>query len=478
MSDVVIENKLEEGMTFKSVREAVEYLGYTPSKYSASNQCKLKHFCEYAINSNHTITITKKLNDVLPFRTSDYKYDIGQNLQGKLSSFSIINRYKKEVVENTGLRLRKTYVCQCENNHPQFDLDESQITNGTGCPYCCSRRLAPGKSLYDLRPDLLCYLDNPEDAKYYTEHSNKYIDCHCPKCFIPKSMLINNLSKHGFSCNVCSDGISYPNKFVRNVFDQLGYKYQIEQKFDWSNGRIYDEYFEQFNMIVENHGEQHYNPNKFGMSNLDVHAIDIEKHKLAINNGIEIYIELDCRKSDLDYIKNSIMKSDLPNILKFNQDDIDWNLCDYIASNSLIREVWDFWNTTNDYHATIEHFNLSYQTITNYIKRGVQIGVCNKLFSVENSISENKHFNRDRYNTRPVYCITDDIYFSCGGEASKYYSGKGLVYQGHSISRAAKQGKEYKGKRFKYITKEDYNNLKSLSLKDKKIIVIGDFLSK
>ena len=53
--------------------------------------------------------------------------------------------------------------------------------------------------------------------------------------------------------------------------------------------------------------------------------------ELALRNGIDEYIIIDCRKSNLNWIKNNILDSSLVNIFKL--DDIDWELCDEYKIN-------------------------------------------------------------------------------------------------------------------------------------------------
>lgn len=147
----------------------------------------------------------------------------------------------------------------------------------------------------------------------YTEHSNKRIKVKCPDCGFIREINISQLSTYGFSCPQCSDGISYPNKFVRCVLKQLDIKYIPEFNCDWTNKRRYDQYLIDYNTIIENHGIQHYEVKETSIfasaNNFDN---DIYKRNLAIENGISNYIELDCRYSTRDYIKNSIMNSILP----------------------------------------------------------------------------------------------------------------------------------------------------------------------
>ena len=97
---------------------------------------------------------------------------------------------------------------------------------------------------------------------------------------------------------------------------------------------------------------------------------DRAKRQVAIDNGIYYYIEIDCRKSESEYIKNSIMNSELPNIFDFSEQDIDWNECDKYASGSLFMHTAEFWNAgVHDKKEIAKHLGLHHLTIYRYLKR-------------------------------------------------------------------------------------------------------------
>lgn len=68
---------------------------------------------------------------------------------------------------------------------------------------------------------------------------------------------------------------------------------------------------------------------------------DFYKKQLAAQNNIKHYIELNCAKSDLEYLKNSILNNTaLMNIIRIPED-FDWKECARFASSSLIKKVAD-----------------------------------------------------------------------------------------------------------------------------------------
>lgn len=110
----------------------------------------------------------------------------------------------------------------------------------------------------------------------------------------------------------------------------------------------------------------------------DVIENDIRKEEIATSNGIQNYIILDCRYSNADWIKNSIMHSELPNLFGFNVADIDWNLCDKFASGNRIKMVCDdFYSKKLFIDELAEKYKVSKQSIINYLYKGNEFGWCN-----------------------------------------------------------------------------------------------------
>ena len=94
----------------------------------------------------------------------------------------------------------------------------------TGCPYCNHRILDENNNVYETRPDLRKYFVNIEDAKQVFEFSDKIIEFKCPICGKIKRTMMKYVSKNGFCCDYCSDGISYPNKVIRNFSTKIPIK--------------------------------------------------------------------------------------------------------------------------------------------------------------------------------------------------------------------------------------------------------------
>lgn len=156
------------------------------------------------------------------------------------------------------------------------------------------------------------YLVNKNDAYTHTYCSNKKVLCKCPNCGYEKEVGLHLLYRQGFSCPKCSDGISYPEKVMFNLLEQLNMTFitQVNKRnLNWCDKYLYDFYFKLNGQeyIIETHGLQHYKEigkNSNWGSLKETQQNDKNKRELAIHNGIkeENYIVIDCRYSNLEFI--------------------------------------------------------------------------------------------------------------------------------------------------------------------------------
>ena len=326
------------------------------------------HFCEGKIGA-----IINKIN-------KEHIYKEGE----------IIKDEKRNIVLTKKIRTnqnKKSYIYTCLNcGWKEGVIEEYDIKRGYGCS-CCSGHVTV-KGINDIattRPDLIKYFKNKEEACKYSMNSNKKLYFICPQCGSEKQMQICTLATYGFSCNNCGDGFSYPSKFMMELIRQLLEQKQIkgynsEKSFNWSNNKRYDLYILLNNnntLLIEINGEQHY-----GYRNIDYMAYkggrtlkeeqrnDAEKCWLAYKNGIDNYVQLDCRKSNMEFIKNNILNNKLLNIL-FNLNNIDWNLCNLKGNVNIKNEVNEYWNNKEEYETTLDvanKFGLDRSTVINYLK--------------------------------------------------------------------------------------------------------------
>ena len=274
-------------------------------------------------------------------------------------------------------------------------------------------------------------------------------------------MIISSIyKKKSISCT-CGDGVSYPEKFIISLLDQLNIKYEREYKPTWSSNRRYDFYLPNYNMIIEMHGEQHYkNTNRKGARTLEEERQnDKYKEELALKNGIDKYIILDCRESKADWIKSSILQSELNNM--FDLDKVDWVKCEEFALRNRVKEICDYWNQKEEWETTKsvgDKFNLSSTTIRKYLMKGQTLNWC-----YYSPINENiKHASKcGKSNGKPIKMFKDNV---CIGmfesahelerQSEKLFNVK-LNFNG--ICKVCRgEYKTHKGFTFKYISKEEY----------------------
>lgn len=294
------------------------------------------------------------------------------------------------------------------------------------CQECASNGYSKLEKISTTHPYLLKYFVNQEDCYKYSVGSSKIVPLKCPNCeYIKTNMRITTLSKYGFACPKCSDGISYPQKFMFNFLERLlGKSFDVElgkTTFKWCNNYKYDFYIKKINCIIETHGEQHYKENtNWKISLIDVQNNDIQKEKLAKENNIQNYIVLDCRESNMEWIKNSIMQSELPNLLNFKEEDIDWLKCHEYACSSRVKEVCDIWEIENikDTEKISLKTKLNRSTIINYLKQGVKLGWCN--YSPLDGNKKNLKIANEKRRKKVICLTTGEIFNSLTDASIKY----------------------------------------------------------
>lgn len=301
---------------------------------------------------------------------------------------------------------------KCQQGHI-FKSSPEDILSGNGCPYCSGRYPIIGETdLWTTHPDIAKMLKNHNDGFLVSYGSKKILDWTCPQCKNTISKSVTEVTHHGLVCKICSDGISYPEKFIINMLTQLEIDFKREKTFDWSDKKIYDFYLPYYNMIIETHGKQHYMENKFSNSKPrrslnEEQYNDRYKEQLASLNRIEHYIQLDCRESDCEYIKNSIYNSILPKF--FNLHKVNWDECDIYASNTLSIQVAKLWNEGLDTNAVSKELNVGKTFVLKHLKKMTKMGLCDYN-------PKKVHIQSNIYNLgKSVICIeTKKIYPSVG----------------------------------------------------------------
>lgn len=242
-------------------------------------------------------------------------------------------------------------------------------------------RVVKGKTdLWTTSPQIAKLLLNHDDGYNLSLDSHKKADFACPYCNTVINRIVRSIYRYGFSCPCCSDGISYPEKFISNLLKQLNVNFKHEISFGWSNGKRYDFYIENKSLIIEAHGMQHYRDGDsfYKGNNRSQNLNDEYKEIAAINNGIIHYIQLDCRYSDFDYIKYSVINSKLSDIYDLSL--INWDQLKTRCLKSKVIEVCELYNSGVKSTEEISNLlDLHITTVVDYLQRCANAGLCDYL---------------------------------------------------------------------------------------------------
>lgn len=268
------------------------------------------------------------------------------------------------------------YLWNCPKCKSEYFMKVSDRTSsGINCPYCAGSRVNHTNCLWNTYPEVAKLLKDKQIGFEVTFGSNrKEIFC-CDTCKLEKRVPIYRIVNQGFSCH-CSDGISYSEKFMMGLLNQIEVKYITQKLFNWSQNKKYDFYIPSLNCIIETHGSQHYIQPSGNWGLLDeIQKNDELKKRIAKQNGIKHYVIIDCRQSNLQYVKNNIIESNLSHI--FNFKGLEWEKIHEYSLNSLVKVVCDMWNDGVKGTKQIgEIVNLASGTVKEYLKKGKSLGWC------------------------------------------------------------------------------------------------------
>lgn len=303
-----------------------------------------------------------------------------------------------------------------------------------------------------------------------------FFKCHDCEALFQKRL--DYIIHYGLRCSSCGDGISYPNKYVREFLNQLKkiYNFDIysEHVFEWSkhidenkSRRLYDFVIEdnQNIVIIEVHGRQHFYESFLfdgARTLLEEQENDLFKYNLAMANGVrpENYIIIDAKESNDLWIKKSIINCGIKNIYTFQDDDIDWIKCNQFASSNVAKQICDkYTNGDKNINTLCQSFDLDKKTIQKYLKQGTKNGWCDYIPKVPCKQS-------------PIICLENNLIFASESECARLSEDLfGVVFNQTGISQMlSKKTDSYKGYHFKKISIKDFQIQKDINPN----IVFGD----
>lgn len=334
-----------------------------------------------------------------------------------------------------------------------FYASTNQVLRGEGCGVCHGLQICVGyNDIATTNPDIASLFANQNETTLYTQWSGCKVDFKCPNCGYIVNKRIREVSRRGFSCPICGDGYSYPNKFMYNcllqIIDQLDFlKREYKPKwcvFEYNNIKkcgIYDIYFSinKSLYICEMDGGLGHGNRTMGIPKEESLFIDAEKDRLAKEHNVTV-IRIDCDYKEYDrydFIKKNIINSALSDILDLSK--IDFDKANMEAQNSLMIRACALWNDGCNSRQIASEINVTRSTVTRYLKNGAKYNIC-KNYSSEES--------RYRSHGKEIICLNSGKTFRSIVDGAKFYNIKES-----SISKCCRKETNYGG---------HYNNEKLL----------------
>jgi hypothetical protein len=390
---------------YDNIKSKVEIVGYN----NKTRKLHIKYnnkFLDIYTGNFQKCQFGKLLNTY----TGEFKIELGQTFKDNRRDLVVINReYRLRKSKNDEIN-EKWYKYKCNKcNCEDWIVEDSLLFKEIGCSICSGKKIIKGiNDVATTNPELAKLFWNKEDTYKYTEHSGKKTDFKCPDCGEKiRNKSVDKINNNGLSCPRCSDGVSYPEKFMHQVLKELNIQFTYQYRPKWctyelNNKKkfgIYDFYFELDGQkyIIEmdgglGHGKKDNKMN--GQTKEESKQIDDIKDKLANKHNIEV-IRIDCNYNHnrFEYIKNKIINSKLNDIFNLNM--IDWLKCNEYACNSLIKKACELWNNNiNNTKEIGKILKLTQTTIIRYLKQGNLIGWCNydpKKEFIKSSRKRNKN---------------------------------------------------------------------------------------
>lgn len=242
---------------------------------------------------------------------------------------------------------------------------------------CRIRNILSSIPIADENYGFMKYIDEDiNKLKNIQIFSDKYINIKCPFCGFKRKMTSHQLyGNKSIACPRCSDGKSYPEKYMISLLEQIGEDFQTELRIDINDKFVrYDFYLPKHNLIIEVDGKQHYEKS----NRLFCSKNDKFKNQLATDMGYKL-VRIDCSYSKMDYIKTSIVNSKLNEM--FDLSNINWNKCDADAMGSIFNKVVQEFNSVGyELNQISQRLHISRHTVRKCLSSATELGLCNFTF--------------------------------------------------------------------------------------------------
>lgn len=402
------------------------------------------------------------LKKVVGKKTREFKIEIGEFFEDEKRNLVIIDREYRNRADNQGNN--KWYKFRCKKCCYEGWMVEGNILKGSGCA-CCSnppKVIVLGINTVWDTAKWMCDLGvSEEDAKSYNKSSGKKIEVTCPDCGKKKKMSLNHIYTYKTISCVCNTKYSYPEQFMYSVLRQLNINFETQYSPKYISPKRSDFYLPCYNLVIEVDGGLGHRGgithSKSDKTLKELIEIDKWKDEQHLKHGVKT-IRINCFKSDMEYIKGSIIKSELSRI--FDLSKINWIECENFALKNVVKEVCDYWNNKEEYETAKDlalAFNFDATTIRTYLKKGTELGWC--VYNGYDEINKNNNRagerNKKRCNKR-VEIFKDNISLGIFESTSELERQSEVVFGlklNHSkIGMVANnQRPHHKGYTFKYV---------------------------
>lgn len=399
--------------------------------------------------------------------TKNFKIEVGTVFKDDKRDLIVLSKKHMDRIRKPDEKCRiyneneKWYKYKC--NKCGWDegwIRENHLLNGIGCSCCSGRTAVLGINTIWDTDRWMCDLGvSEEDAKKYTRSSNQKIDIICPKCGNKKVITVNKTYNRKSIACVCGDGFSYNEKLMHNMLKQLNVNFETQYNPEYLKPKRSDFYLPDYNLVIETDGGiGHRGGKAYGKSNKTLEElIEIDKWKDSkhLEHGIKT-IRINCFESNLEYIKNNILKSELVDI--FDLSKLDLLKCEEFAIKSnIVKEVCDYWNSKEEWETTeIIGSNNSWgiksgKTIRRYLNKGVKLGWCNYNSNEE---LKKRSVKVGKLNGKTVEVFKNSkslgVFESCAELSRQSEELFGIKFNTSNIVASCKKAKLYKGFVFKY----------------------------
>ena len=366
--------------------------------------------------------LRSQLGNILRNFVKLWTYNVGEIVKTNSGKIKILEHVR---LKNNCLGYK--YECLIDGNIDY--IYQSNLLKGLGCNVCSNQKIMIGvNDLWTTHPNIAKLLKNPDDGYIYSYGSTNKLIFICPDCGTERELAICKATSRGFRCNICGDGIPIGEKMIFSLLSLYTDDIEREKIFDWAKDKKYDFYSKKLNIIIEVFGSQHYKEEFSRIKTTKRKAKTLKEEQendkikrcLAIENGFSEnnYIVIDSRVSELEYIKNNIINSNLCKYI--NLESCDW---DYVYQRSLTSKMMEACKIYNETHQTTSQIakilGLSTSTICKYLKRCAESKLCDYDSykechgHVENAINATKI---------KVICITTKEIFNSISSASRKYN--------------------------------------------------------